>query len=298
MAQTSGSPAGILNVLLHGTFAYNQEPEGITAFIPKIKHHVYRAGNWLGETDLRPGAYKLEGVRDLAKYGQKGDKFDLSSNLIIKPRQDNVPARSQAPYATLNLGKPRKITSLRVAPVRKADFQPPEAQAELVPKSDPLHIATLQIFTYDIEDESSLQLQSAPLQEHCADPIVENLAAGPRGHYWEPVFSGDFVNLHIFSEEDHHDQPSFGVDDLLSALNVLGSQITKVTVGTPRGIEPGEPLPDGVSPEETEDLAPRTKRMARLGRLVLQNGDPNQAWYANDALDEDPPACGSPVLGS
>jgi hypothetical protein len=283
MAQTNGSPAGTLNVLLHGTFAYNQEPDGITAFIPTIEHHVYRAGNWLGETDLRPGAYKLEGVRDLTKYGQKGDKFDLSSNLIIKPRQDNVPARGQAPYATLNLGKPRKITSLRLAPVKKADFQPPEAQAELVPKSDPLHIATLQIFTYDIEDESILRLQST---------------AGPGGHYWEPVFSGDFVNLHIFSEEDHHDRPSFGVGDLLSALNVLGSQIKNVTVGTPSGIEPGEPLPDGVRPEETEDLAPRTKRMARLGRLVLQNGDPNQAWYSNDALDEDPPACGSPVLGS
>jgi hypothetical protein len=34
--------------------------------------------------------------------------------------------------------------------------------------------------------------------------------------------------------------------------------------------------------------------MARLGRLVLQNGDPNQAWTPNEALDDDPPGCGSP----
>jgi hypothetical protein len=281
--QPNGSPAGTLNVLLHGTFAYNEEPDGITAFIPKIEHHVYRVGNWLGETDLKPGAYTLEGVSDPAKRGEKFERFDMSSNLIIKPALDKVSARSQDAYATLILRKPRKITSLRVARVEKKDFQPVAAQRELFSESNTLHIATLQIFTYDIEDEGSLRLQSTQ---------------GTGGHYWEPVFSGDFVNLHIFSEEDHHDRPSFGVDDLLSALRILGSQITDVKVGTPTGIGPDETLPDGVSPEETEDLAPRTKRMARLGRLVLQNGDPNQAWYTNDALDEDPPACGSPVLGS
>jgi hypothetical protein len=281
MGQTSGSPAGTLNVLLHGTFAYNQEPNGITAFIPRIKHHVYRAGNWLGETDLRPGSYALRGVDVLEKGG---DTFGLSSNLILTPRLDKkvVPAKGQVPYATLDLGTPRKITSLRMAPLKKKDFKPPKAQKELVSKSDTLQIATLQIFTYDITDEASLRLQ---------------FKRGTGGHYWEPVFSGDFVNLHIFAEEDHYDQPSFSLDDLMSALKILGSQIRNVTVEKTTGITPGE-LPDGVSPEETEDLAPRTARLARLGRLVLQNGNPSQAWYTNDALDGDPPACGSPVLGS
>jgi hypothetical protein len=31
--------------------------------------------------------------------------------------------------------------------------------------------------------------------------------------------------------------------------------------------------------------------MARLGRLVGQNGDTNLAWYGNDALDGDPQSC-------
>jgi hypothetical protein len=267
MGQTNGT----LNVLLHGTFAYNEEPEGITAYIPVIDHHVYRAGHWLGETDLVKGEYKLEGVRDEVK----ADQFDMSKNLILKP----LPDKKNPAHATLNLGKPRKITSLRVAPIKKTDFDPPAARAELLSTSDTLHIATLQIFSYDIADESGLRLQ----------------AAKGRGHYWEPVFSGDFVNLHIFSEEDHYDQPSFGDKDLLSALNVLGSEINHVNVKPARRLEPDETLPEGVRPEETEDLAPRTKRMARLGRLVAQYGDPNQAWYPNDALDEDPPACGSPV---
>jgi hypothetical protein len=276
MGQSNGSPAGTLNVLLHGTFAYNEEPEGITAFIPKIKHHVYRAGHWLGETDLASGIYKLEGVRDLATLGETGARFDASNNLII----GSLPDKKNAAHATLNLGKPRAITSLRVARIHNEDFKPEEARKELLSKSHTQHIATLQIFTYDIEDEASLRLQSTD-------------ATG--GHYWEPVFSGNFVNLHIFSEEDHHDQPSYNADDLLSALEVLGSTIKDVKVGKTKRIEPDVTLPDGVRPEETEDLAPRTKRMARLGRLVLQNGDPNQAWCSNDALDEDPPACGSPV---
>jgi len=54
-------------------------------------------------------------------------------------------------------------------------------------------------------------------------------------------------------------------------------------------------LPAGVAAEETEDLAPRTLRMARLGRLVTLNGDANLAWYGNDALDSDPSACSGPV---
>jgi hypothetical protein len=280
MGQNNGSPVGTLNVLLHGTFAYNEEPNGITAYIPTIKHHVYRAGNWLGETDLASGIYNLEGVTDLAKLGRKGDTFDMSNNLIIKP----LPDQKGPAYATLNLGLPRKITSLRVAPVKKVDFDPPEARNELLSKSDVLNVATLQIFTYDIHDERELRLQSTTQEK-----------GREKGHYWEPVFSGDFVNLHIFSEEDHHDRPSYGADDLLSALKILGSKISSVKVGLTTRIDPGDTLPDGVKPEETEDLAPRSKRMARLGRLVLQNGDLNQAWYTNDALDEDPPACGSPI---
>jgi hypothetical protein len=50
-------------------------------------------------------------------------------------------------------------------------------------------------------------------------------------------------------------------------------------------------LPPGVIAEETEDLAARTLRIARLGRLRRQNADLNQAWYGNEALDGDPDAC-------
>ena len=57
-----------------------------------------------------------------------------------------------------------------------------------------------------------------------------------------------------------------------------------------RGIK-DQDLPPGVIVEETEDLAARTLRIARLGRLRRQNADLNQAWYGNEALDGDPDAC-------
>ena len=62
----------------------------------------------------------------------------------------------------------------------------------------------------------------------------------------------------------------------------------------PSGIPVDGPLPRGVTIPETEDLAARTQRMARLGRLVSQTGDANLAWYGNDALDGNPEGCGGP----
>jgi hypothetical protein len=48
--------SGILNVLLHGAFAFTDDRESkhILALMPRLKEHVYRAGSWLAETELRP----------------------------------------------------------------------------------------------------------------------------------------------------------------------------------------------------------------------------------------------------
>jgi hypothetical protein len=268
---------GKLNVFLHGTFAFYETANSFTAFAPLLEHHVFRAGNWLGETELQGGEYTLTGVDDTLE----SDDFALSvsNNLLIRiPDRDRVAAAEPLPHIILRFPRPLSIASLRVASIRKSQFLPEAAQAEFVSASDTLHVATLQILTFDILDEANLRLRRGD---------------GPAGHFWEPVFSGDFVNLHIFAQEDHHERPSFAASDLLATLRILGSKIEKIRgVLIAKGIASGDPIPDGVKPEETEDLAPRTRRMARLGRLVLQKGDPNQAWYRNDALDDDPPACG------
>jgi hypothetical protein len=191
--------------------------------------------------------------------------------LLVKPD----PQRPKAPpYATLKLPYPKRITSLRVVSVPNKYFKNAHA---LVVKTDPQHIGTLQVFTYEIEDEKKLSLKGDPGE----------------GHYWEPAFTGNHINLHIFCSEDHYYKPSNASYDFDGCVKLLGADLTLDASSLPatRILENGH-LPEGVVPQETEGLAIRTLRMARLGRLVVQDGDTNMAWHGNDALDGDPEACG------
>jgi hypothetical protein len=285
-----------LNVFLHGTFAFVQkkgEKPEIHALIPDIPQHTIRAGNWLGETGLRGGAttYTLEGV----KADPQGS-FDRNRNLFVKYKElDDDPE----PYATLIFPWPSVITSLRVAEIDSSLF---DVKTDLVMSARGLHIATLQVFTYNLDSENCLR-----------DVNRLRLTTDAKsGHYWEPVLQTRrtdgvdgaedtivrCVNLHIFSTEDHNDKP-FQANDFNQCVKLLGSQVTlkpEFAYQADR-IDPNDKLPDGVAPQETEDLALRTRRMGRLGRLVCQNhGDANQAWYEDDALDDSSGACGDMIM--
>ncbi|MGH9674271.1 MAG: hypothetical protein ACRD44_13905, partial [Bryobacteraceae bacterium] len=51
-------------------------------------------------------------------------------------------------------------------------------------------------------------------------------------------------------------------------------------------------LPVGVTREESEDLAGRTRRLARLGRMKKDDRDLNQLWFSSEGLSaKDPPNC-------
>jgi hypothetical protein len=264
-----GSP-GILNVALHGTFALirNEQAKQIRALIPAIGHHVCRAGSWLGETALvEASEYELTGV-------ETGNAtFEPEKNLIVRcPTQASL----AQPSMTLRFPLPRQITSLRIGEIPRRSFLHAE---ELAADSETQRMATLHIFTYDIADENNLCLR----------------APNGGGHYWEPVPNGNYVNLHIFSAEDHLEGPSNAAGDFKKCAELLGLQL-ELTGTLLAGEIPGDGcLPAGVAAEETEDLAPRTLRLARLGRLVTGNGDANLAWYANDALDSNPSACSGPI---
>ena len=265
-----GSPA-ILNVALHGIFTFIRDKGAnqILALIPDIGHHVCRAGSWLAETELTGAKeYELKGVQ---KTGS--DWFDPRRNLIVKFQKR--PAEPQ-PLATLKFPFPKKITSLRVAELPPESFDHAEEPAL---NSNQQHLATLQVFTYDIADENQLFLK----------------AADGTGHYWEPVPTGNYINLHIFSAEDHLEKPSNSIEDFQKCTALLGLNLGLKRTLLASEIPIDSYLPAGVAAGETEDLAPRTLRMAQLGRLVTGHGDANLAWYGNDALDSNPSACGGPI---
>jgi hypothetical protein len=287
MANNVDSQQLKLNVLFHGTFMFIAKDGDIHALIPNIPQHANRAGNWLGETQLRGGTYELkDGIR---KDGN--DWFNKDQNLFVRDKKAN---RRPRPFATLILPKPQRITSLRVGTVKRDEFAD---LTDLVPNdAQEYHIATLQVFTYVIDNQNQLVLKGVQPDR-------------PNEHYWEPIVqvrprskggTGRFVNLHIFSTEDHHEEPNQKAD-FEACVGLIGADVApKATFRyLPSEINlfpPNDPLPDGVDPKETESLVPRTVRMARLGRLAVQNnGDANQAWYEDDALLDGTEFCGDCV---
>jgi len=266
-------------VIFHGAFAFLEEEkqQRIRVMIPVIARHEYRAGNWLGETRLRRGIYELKGVTP-----GRVSQFNAKRNLIVRSKK---PAARPQPYATLFFPLPEKITSLRTAKVPTSSFTNPQ---HLLVKGKKQHISTLQVFTYNFMSANELLLKSAN-----------------GGHFWEPVMQAKkkknrierSVNLHIFSVEDSVDEP-FQAGDFMKCAELLDSDVNLASACAyqPSAIAKTD-LPYGVIAAETEDLAPRTLRLARLGRLVSQGDDANQAWYEDDALDNEPPTCG-PVIGS
>src|SRR5262249_17949930 len=100
-----------LNVILHGTFAYIDKhgEDSIDALVPLPSDrvdHVFRAGNWLGETELHRGTYELKGV----KHGS--DRFNNRSNLIFENKCPRAPRDRAKEYARLILPRPVRIFSL------------------------------------------------------------------------------------------------------------------------------------------------------------------------------------------
>jgi hypothetical protein len=262
-----------LNVTLHGTFAYIDK-EGVAfidALVPVPEpddgvDHVFRAGNWLGETELRPGTYTLRGV----KTGT--DSLDVKKNLIFENGCLRRPRDPNREYARFIFPRPEKISSLRLAEV-DLRTRPPSLKGD--------RGAALQVFTYEIDSDPQLSLQ------RISDDEKDDLP----GHFWEPVFTSGYASLQIFSAEDHPDDPAHTSRAFQKTSALLGvTDIALNEVHRARGIDDKD-LPPGVIAEETEDLAARTLRIARLGRLRRQKADLNQAWYGNEALDGDPDAC-------
>ena len=269
-----------LNVILHGTFAYidKEGVDSIEALIPLPEpddgvDHVFRAGNWLGETELRAGTYQLKGVTP----GTGG--LDETRNLVFRNGcSPQVVRDRKSVYARLILPRPGKISSLRLAQV-DLKTRPSNLAGN---QGTPVQGAALQVFTYEDSD---------PLLGvyRISEDGNETLLGG--GHYWEPAFTNNYASLHIFSAEDHPDDPGHTSRVFQKTSALLGvTDIQLKEVHRARGINV-EDLPTGVIPEETEDLAARTLRIARLGRLFRQKADLDQAWYGNEALDGDPDAC-------
>lgn len=230
-----------LNVILHGLFALAEKEDHILAMAPDLGgQHVFRAGSWLGESELQRGIYWLSGVN--AGPGV----FDPARNLILENKTVSAQAPSKA-YATICFRRPREIHSVRPVTIDPAkDFTGGDAGSVRSTQ-----LATIQILVYDCENLSAVRLS---------------------GHTWEPPQDDEtpVFNLHIFSEEDVKPDESHAIgafDQAVALFEGVDLHLTKKR-DVPEFDVAKEVLPNGVIPLEIEDLAYRRNRLVDLGNTL------------------------------
>jgi hypothetical protein len=288
-----GDEPGILHVMFHGTFVFDFHGDYVDVLIPQVEGHVYRAGSWLGETELTcghshtakpahddahnhdtgPERYELEGVEP-----GSGTTLPLEHNLMrssrLRPDVDSLlHARIRAPL-------PDRIATPRRGRLPASGFSPQGA----LPKDYNGQLGTIQIFTYRFPNDNALRL------------------ACHAGHsLWEPAFAGGAVTLHIIAAPEHfHLSPPLNaartshVQNAFAACMALyqGVRLTMLRLPDTNEFDPAD-LRDGAIPEETEDLAPRIRRLSQLGRMRKDDRDLNLLWFSSEAYDGDPDACNS-----
>lgn len=239
-----------LNVILHGLMAIYEETDKIRVFLPNVTNvHVFRAGNWLAETDLQPRKepYVLTGVnvpKQPASFGSNG-----IANLGPVPLADAAETVTQS---VLQMPRPAQIFQLRPTSVDPAkDFAGKDA-GRLAGASK---LPSGCVLVYDTDNVQDLSLE---------------------GHDWEPPQAPDvpFANLHVYAEED---VPANGtVEHALDAFQdtIKGLFDLDVRLVNPHTTPPFDPqtdqLPPNVDEQETDELSERLVRLGQLGEILRQ----------------------------
>jgi hypothetical protein len=263
-----------LNIIFHGLCVFVGKRGGFQVLLPDLgPEHAFRAGVWLAETNIKPGVeLSLEGVIPGNGWLPGTAILERRKNLMVLPeKSDKFPRSSAKPYATMVLPRPKAIHSLCPVVLTPGDDIVGNSQDSLYVRDDKtIWQSTIQIFNYDVSDETLLALTN---------------------HRWIPAFVKGVTNLHIFAEPEtpqpvSHSITEFGEGSaLFQGLDLRRSRASIVPQFS------FDDLPPGVRKEELEDLVPRTKRMGFLGRYKCSGIDPGLAWDDQDTFGGDPTAC-------
>jgi hypothetical protein len=243
-----------LNLVLHGTWGIENNPEGIRLVTIDDHHHVIKAGR--GDD---PGIdlsqikyYRLSGVTE------GGANFKGAQNITIDPRNElrddprtELRADVNKVKVIIDLPFPREIHSVRRYKTNRVPFFSSE-----VPRTPP-EIAATQVLVYDVPDIAALRL--FPLN------VDWNVLVNPN--------VPDVTNLHLFAEPDNQKLTEIVEQDAHAApghmhfqeiMRELGEafgisiEATKM-VDVPLGLE--DPIP-GVAAQDTAALFERANGAA------------------------------------
>jgi hypothetical protein len=253
---------GKLNIILHGLYIIFVKDE-ITVYIPNMgSEHAYRAGNWLAETTMDEGDFRLEGTNS-----QSTDKhpFKPEDNILLRHVRVTDANCCDRVYATLHFPLPNSVLSLGKLGVPKGGIGG-DSKDQIDPQSGKFS-ATVQILTYDFESDAELRLGDHP---------------------WEPVFDDGFVNLHIFSEPDQAPED----DHVRHAFQMSMGLFTGVDLSLQKPLDHTaldtkvEKTPPGVHPLELKSLLMRLQWLTALGRAIKEHRDLNGVWDDPVALGD------------
>jgi hypothetical protein len=226
-----------LNVILHGLFAIHEQKSGLTVFLPDMGPvHSYRAGAWLGETSIRPGA-----VHTLKGVAPGHARFAPNINIQIN-RPGALPPTDKT-HSTLHLPTPAAIASLMSHPVTPGLFTGADA-----PKLQTTAYPTIQVLTYDVisDDYSDVTLTDHP---------------------WSPIIEPGLPtqNVHIISEEELVES-THSLQAFDRSAEILGFDLAMTESVTLRPATTGHSVPPpGVHRAELFDFARRIQLQADLG---------------------------------
>lgn len=263
-SSASGRP-GEVNVIFRGLFLFVYRPNMIEALIPNMgMDHVTKAGAFLGEQSMAPGAvgapYSLGGVA----AGNAG--ADRSSNIVLDGFEYDPDLSMEALFTRIVLPRPKEILSFR--PLTNA----------IVMEMDPLGLfhgkktTGIRVFRYDSADLLSVRLLPHPVM--------------PEPHT-VPNVPGEFLNLHIVAEPERDLQSPHvrsGFDRTIALIPALrgtlklGEQSTKFAEAT--GV-------DGKKGFVANEL----KTLAEINAMLLTKGIESRSGSLGSPLGEPPQSC-------
>src|SRR5262245_19879771 len=284
-----------LYVIFHGTFVFckymykdndkdrnkDRNRRVIDVFIPKVRTHVVRAGNWLGETELESfdpegsAVYELKGVVPNPENVELPEKH----NLVVG--DDRHPANLRTLlHSHIVMPFPDAIITPRRSAVPKDQFRhknesnPDPTIDEMLAKYSG-NLGSVTVFTYRFVDLSDLRLVRVP-----AERGVHPWIPVPSGA--TPELPGGSVNLHFFSAhevEEDLDEGSTAFDKMTEVFDGFPLGLRRTTINAELEVKE---LPAGVAAEECEDLNLRSQRMSKLGRMRKNGLDLNLLWHASE----------------
>ena len=293
--------SGTLYVFMHGLTTVSEDTGILEVVMPRVEGHVYLAGNWLQETDLKPGsAPVLRGVKD-------GGATFSSTRFTIRFTGCSLTTRARA--VTLWLPKPKAIFELLhskpprplappLAPPPAAAPQPTYVAKRLDNGIEFPELATLHVLSYDYDDENEVFLE---------------------GHYWEPMPTGGAMSLHLISTSrvaegaEHQVRTEAALSRLVRNYPGLDfpapspappdwrsySAATPATLQQLNNLAPDQGDQFIVAPgrkfafaqAELEPFTTRSTRLGRLGRMKQQGRPIGSLWEEPDPLGENPSNC-------